>query len=173
MLNLFQHLTASLYLFFSADRSWNKFRMTDDIGSLLTTQRRLEDAKPKGRIGAGSWTRGIIGKTKKWRLERRGTATLTTDSRLYRRHYCVVIKNRGLESPRLFMFPSFRRIFSHFSLLITQRSSLKSVCKDAKPEGQIAAGFQTRGIIDKIKKWRLQRRGTATLTTDSRLCRHH
>ena len=28
MLNLFQHLTASLFLSFSADRSWNEFRMT-------------------------------------------------------------------------------------------------------------------------------------------------
>ena len=28
MLNLFQHLTASLDCFFSADRSWTKFRMT-------------------------------------------------------------------------------------------------------------------------------------------------
>ena len=29
MLNLVQHLTASLFLSFSADRSWTKFRMTD------------------------------------------------------------------------------------------------------------------------------------------------
>ena len=63
-------------------------------------------------------------KIKKWRLQRRGTATLTTDSRLCRRHYYVVTKNRGLESPRLFIFPSFRRIFSHYSLLTAHNSKL-------------------------------------------------
>ena len=32
----------------------------------------------------------------------------------------------------------------------------KASVKDAKPKGRIAAGFQTRGIIDKKKKWRLE-----------------
>ena len=36
-----------------------------------------------------------------------------------------------------------------------EENRIKSVCKDAKPEGRIAAGFQTRGIIDKIKIRRL------------------
>ena len=38
MLNLFQHLTASLFLSFSADRSWNEFRMTF-VYSPLTAHR--------------------------------------------------------------------------------------------------------------------------------------
>ena len=51
MLNLFQHLTASLYLFFSADRSRNKFRMTDDIGSLLTAHYSKASGRREARKG--------------------------------------------------------------------------------------------------------------------------
>ena len=83
---------------------------------------------------------------------RRGTATLTTDSHLYRRHYCVVIKNRGLESPRLFIFPSSRRFslivnrstFRRFhSLLTTHRSTLiaQRRLEDAKPVRANSRGF--------------------------------
>ena len=51
------------------------------------------------------------------------------DSRLCRRQYCADVRNRGLKSPRLFMFTSFRRFRSSFivhnSQLIAHSSSLK------------------------------------------------
>ena len=81
----------------------------------------VNDGKPEGRIAAGLEPVEKLTR-QKMASERRGTATLTTDSRLCRRHYYVVTKNRGLKSPRLFMFPSFRRIFSHYSSLITHCS---------------------------------------------------
>ena len=95
--------------------------------SLLIAQRRLEDAKPIRANSRGFLNPWNNDKIKKWRLQRRGRAVRVADSRLYRRHYCVVIKNRRLESPRLFIFPSFRRIFSHNSLLTAHRSSPKGV----------------------------------------------
>ena len=106
--------------------------------SLLIAQCSLlksvcQDAKPvraNSRGFSNPWNNDM---KKIWRLQRRGRAVRVADSRLYRRHYCVVIKNRRLESPRLFIFPSFRRIFSHNSLLTAHRSSPKGVCQDAKP----------------------------------------
>ena len=38
------------------------------------------------------------------------------ESRLYRRHYCADVRYRGLKSPRLFKFTSFRRFRSTFIL---------------------------------------------------------
>ena len=72
-------------------------------------------------------------------------------------------KNRGLESPRLFIFPSSRRIFSHYSLLITHSSKLTTQrrLEDGKPVRANSRGFLNPWNNDKIKKWRLQRRGRA------------
>ena len=109
--------------------------------SLLIAQRRLKDAKPVRANSRGFSNPWNNDKKKKWRLQRRERAVRVAVPRLYRRHYYVVTKNRGLESPRLFMLPSSRRFFSHYSLLITQSSLLKSVCQDAKPVRANSRGF--------------------------------
>ena len=128
-----------LFMFPSFRRIFSHFSLlTAHYSSLKGV---CQDAKPVRANSRGFLNPWNNDKIKKWRLQRRGRAVRVADSRLCRRHYCVVIKNRGLESPRLFMFPSFRRFFSHYSLLITQSSLLKGVCQDAKPEGRIAAGF--------------------------------
>ena len=90
--------------------------------SSLIAQRRLEDVKP---VRANS--RGFLNPWNNWQDKeiasgRRGTATLTTDSRLCRRRYYVIVKYRGLESPRLFMFTSSRR----FSFIIHRSKRLKN-----------------------------------------------
>ena len=82
-------------------------------------------------------------------------------------------KNRGLKSPRLFIFPSSRRIFSHNSLLNAHRSTLKGVCQDAKPVRANSRGFSNPWNNDMKKKWRLQRRGRTVRVADSRLYRRH
>ena len=118
---------------------------------------------------------------------RRGRAVRVADSRLYRRHYYVVTKNRGLESPRLFIFPSSRRFFGYHSTLfiqtlITHRSSLiahnsilvtQRRLKDAKPVRANSRGFLNPWNNDKIMKWRLQRRGRAVRVAVPRLYRRH
>ena len=83
--------------------------------SMLIAQRRLSRREARRANSRGFLNPWNNDKIKKWRLQRRGTATLTTDSRLCRRHYCVVTKNRGLESPRLFKSTSSRRFRSTFS----------------------------------------------------------
>ena len=133
----FQDLSAEKDKKRLAVRCWNEFSMTfggicylyshfgvvksilllkNTHNSLLTAhcskaQRRLEDAKP---VRANS--RGFLNPWNNWQDKeiasgRRGTATLTTDSRLCRRRYYVIVKYRGLESPRLFMFTSSRRFW--------------------------------------------------------------
>ena len=74
-------------------------------------------SKASGRREA-RWanSRGFLNPWNNWQDKefasgRRGTATLTTDSRLCRRRYYVIVKYRGLESPRLFMFTSSRRFW--------------------------------------------------------------
>ena len=59
------------------------------------------------------------------------------------------------------------------SSLITQRSSLKGVCQDAKPVRANSRGFLNPWNNDKKKKWRLQRRGRTVRVADSRLYRRH
>ena len=60
---------------------------SEDVqSSLLTTLSRLEDGKPEGRIAAGLEPVEKLTR-QKMASERRGTATLTTDSRLCRRHF--------------------------------------------------------------------------------------
>ena len=127
--------------------------MTFGIGSLLTTQsslpkgvckiaierkqsqaclsyaKREQFGRSQRREAQRANSRGFSNpwnndKIKIWRLQRRERAVRVAVPRLYRRHYYVAIKNRGLESPRLFIFPSFRRIFSHYSLLKAHRSKL-------------------------------------------------
>ena len=55
-------------------------------------------------------------------------------------------KNRGLKSPRLFIFPSFRRIFSHNSLLIPHYSALTITsswtCFRISPNKGVSKGSQ-------------------------------
>ena len=69
-------------------------------------------SKASGRREA-RWanSRGFLNPWNNWQDKeiasgRRGTATLTTDSRLCRRRYYVIVKYRGLESPRLLKSPS-------------------------------------------------------------------
>ena len=68
---------------------------------------------------------------------------------------------------------NFQTLITQRSMITTHCSSLKSVCQDAKPVRANSRGFSNPWNNDKIKIWRLQRRGTATLTTDSRLYRRH
>ena len=97
--------------------------------SLLITQSSLlkgvcKDAKPVRANSRGFLNPWNNDMKKKWRLQRRERAVRVADSRLCRRHYYVVTKNRGLKSPQLFISTSSRRIFSHYSLLIAQSSLL-------------------------------------------------
>ena len=127
---------------FSAPRStllFSHYSLLITQSSLLIAQCSLlkgvcKDAKPEGRIAAGFLNPWNNWQDKEVASAKTRTATLTTDSRLCRRHYCVVIKNRGLKSPRLFIFPSFRRFFVNHStfrrfhsLLTTHRSQLKAI----------------------------------------------
>ena len=111
----------------------NGFFQTAHSSSLITHRSLLKgvckDAKP---VRANS--RGFLNPWKKKQERemasgRRGTATIlnvltfnderwtkypnVADSRLCRRQYYMVVKNRGLKSPRLFNFSSFRRLLSN------------------------------------------------------------
>ena len=121
----------------------HKFRR----GSKLTTHYSLlktqcsslkgvcKDAKPVRANSRGFSNPWNNDKRKKWRLEdaeRQRFLTLSVERICLinprcrfassRRHYCIVIKKRGLKSHRLFIFTSFRRIFSHNSLLTAHYS---------------------------------------------------
>ncbi|MBQ2045324.1 MAG: hypothetical protein II261_10880, partial [Bacteroidaceae bacterium] len=78
-------------------------------------------------------------------------------------HKTEGLKAPGYSNPRL---PDVFRsqLTTHYSSLNTQRR-----LKDAKPARANSRGFSNPWNNDKKKKWRLQRRGTATLTADSRL----
>ena len=88
-------------------------------------EKRPEDGKPEGQIAAGSWTRGNKGSIEESASERRGTAILTTGSRLCRRIFYADTYNT---SPRLFIFSSLT--LSKLLTLTLSSSSLQGiVCK--------------------------------------------
>ena len=106
--------------------------------SMLITQ----SSQPSGRRDARrANSRGFLNPWYNWQDKEMASAKTRTcgegcRSASSRRHYYVVIKNRGLKSPRLFISTSFRRIFSHYSLLIAHYSLLKGVWKTRSPKGE-------------------------------------
>ena len=98
MLNLFQHLTASLFLSFSAHRSWNEFRMTVCVGLYMLVVWKT--------CGCG----GLVALSPRMRCR---SASLQTPFLFF--VFCF----HGLKSPRLlaFGFASFRRTSLSFCFL--------------------------------------------------------
>ena len=85
-------------------------------------EKRPEDGKPEGRIAAGSWTRGNKGSIEESASERRGTATLTTGSRLCRRiFYADTYNTEGLKAPG-YLFSRLPDDFAQPSPLANQKT---------------------------------------------------
>ena len=87
-----------------------------------------------------------------------------------RRPYCVVIKNRGLKSPRLFISTSFRRFFVHRSDAFTHYSILITHCSKASGRRE-AQRANSRGFLNPWNNWQDKEMASAKTRTCGEGCR--